>query len=381
MILHIVSFDCPFPPNYGGIIDVYHKIKALNNLGCRVILHVFYKEIPNRDTERELNVICKELHWYPRRQKWYLHLSLKPYIVRSRDDKRLKERLLSDKHPILLEGIHCSAAIDWMGVEDLNRVVIRMHNIEWKYYLGLSASEPLGWRKFYYWLESLKLRFREMAILRKRVTLAVISEADDQYFKEVKRYVPTLLIPPFHGQQYPALKTPRGEYILFHGDLTINDTGQWLLKKLIPILKELRLPAVIAGKANKEVMEKLTNDAGQIQLVFNPDRLRMTEIIKNAHICIVWSQISTGIKLKLLYSLFHSRYVVANSGVLEGNILEFLCYKVEDERGLLERLKALWQISYDEDENSRRKEVLEQLFNDGQNAMKLRQCWEIIKSA
>ncbi len=27
--LHIISFDIPYPPNYGGVIDVFYKLKAL----------------------------------------------------------------------------------------------------------------------------------------------------------------------------------------------------------------------------------------------------------------------------------------------------------------------------------------------------------------
>ena len=34
--LHIVSFDVPFPPNYGGVIDVYYKCKHLHQLGIEI---------------------------------------------------------------------------------------------------------------------------------------------------------------------------------------------------------------------------------------------------------------------------------------------------------------------------------------------------------
>ena len=44
--LHIVSFDIPYPPNYGGVIDVYYKLKALHRKGVKIILHCF--EYPGR---------------------------------------------------------------------------------------------------------------------------------------------------------------------------------------------------------------------------------------------------------------------------------------------------------------------------------------------
>jgi len=31
--LHIISFNIPYPPDYGGVMDVFYKIKALHDLG------------------------------------------------------------------------------------------------------------------------------------------------------------------------------------------------------------------------------------------------------------------------------------------------------------------------------------------------------------
>ena len=39
--LHIISFTIPYPPNYGGAIDVFFKIKALHSYGVQVHLHCF----------------------------------------------------------------------------------------------------------------------------------------------------------------------------------------------------------------------------------------------------------------------------------------------------------------------------------------------------
>jgi hypothetical protein len=39
--LHIVSFDVPFPANYGGVIDVFYKIKYLHEQGVEIYLHCF----------------------------------------------------------------------------------------------------------------------------------------------------------------------------------------------------------------------------------------------------------------------------------------------------------------------------------------------------
>ena len=45
--LHIISFDVPFPADYGGVIDVFFKIKALHKADVKIILHCFeYGRLP-----------------------------------------------------------------------------------------------------------------------------------------------------------------------------------------------------------------------------------------------------------------------------------------------------------------------------------------------
>ena len=55
--LHIVSFDVPYPPNYGGVIDVFYKLKALFDLGIEIYFHTFVESFgfhPSR-AERAYN--------------------------------------------------------------------------------------------------------------------------------------------------------------------------------------------------------------------------------------------------------------------------------------------------------------------------------------
>lgn len=39
--LHIVAFDVPYPPDYGGVIDIFYKLKSLNDAGCKIYFHCF----------------------------------------------------------------------------------------------------------------------------------------------------------------------------------------------------------------------------------------------------------------------------------------------------------------------------------------------------
>ena len=88
--LNIVAFDNPYPPTYGGVIDVYYKLKALANLGIKIHLHFYAKE---KGDSSELEKICEEVVIYNRSIGLFKHLSTSPYIVQSRTAKALKLNL------------------------------------------------------------------------------------------------------------------------------------------------------------------------------------------------------------------------------------------------------------------------------------------------
>ena len=57
--LHVISFDIPYPANYGGAIDVFYKIKALHEKGLKIILHCFLYN--NKKIPEELIKYCEEV--------------------------------------------------------------------------------------------------------------------------------------------------------------------------------------------------------------------------------------------------------------------------------------------------------------------------------
>src|ERR1700759_4192489 len=101
--LHIVSFNVPYPPDYGGVIDVYYKIKALHDLGIKIHLHCFHY---GREQSVELEEICHSVQYYERKKFYKALYSSVPYIVGSRQSGELLDNLSSDEHPVLFEGLH-----------------------------------------------------------------------------------------------------------------------------------------------------------------------------------------------------------------------------------------------------------------------------------
>ena len=102
--IHVISFQVPYPPNYGGAIDVYYKLQSLKEEGYYIILHTY--QYRHDRYENELLSIVNEVHYYIRKTNILSQFSLTPYIVNSRKDKTLLRNLQKDDAPILFEGLH-----------------------------------------------------------------------------------------------------------------------------------------------------------------------------------------------------------------------------------------------------------------------------------
>src|SRR6201991_3519439 len=142
----MVCLDVPWPVDYGGVFDLFYKLKALHEAGIKVHLHCFRCK---RDESSELNQYCEEVFYYQRQEghKGFSHKL--PYIVASRADQSLRDRLLQDEYPILLEGVHCSYLLQ--NEKFANRkIILRLHNVEHVYYRQLFKSCNSWWKKIYY---------------------------------------------------------------------------------------------------------------------------------------------------------------------------------------------------------------------------------------
>jgi len=102
--IHIVSFDVPFPADYGGVIDVFFRIKWFTENGWEVILHCFEYDRPKAP---ELEQFAK-VHYYHRPKGIHKIISRLPFIVKTRINEELEKVLANTKDVVLLEGLHCA---------------------------------------------------------------------------------------------------------------------------------------------------------------------------------------------------------------------------------------------------------------------------------
>lgn len=366
--LHIVSFDVPYPPDYGGIIDVFYKIKYLAKTDIDIILHCFQY---GREKSPELEKLCYQVHYYPRKKRFYHLFSSLPFIVVTRNSKTLLQNLQEEIAPIIFEGLHTCYFLNHPLIGAYQKIV-RTHNIEHDYYRYLGLAEKNAFKKYYFQQEAIKLRYFEKRIKHASNILS-ISPDDKCYFK--RRYKKGIFIPAFHPFDEVKTQTGLGDYILFHGNLSVNENIKAVNYLLDHIFSEITLPVIIAGKNPPNWLIKKIGSIPHVSLIGNPDVDLMDELIQKAQIILIPTFQATGLKLKLLASLFLGRHCITNTPMVNNTGLAHLCYVADNVSDMVKLIQKKFEEEITDTEISQRKEVLENQFSNKRNAQKI---YEII---
>lgn len=364
--VHIVALDAPSPPDYGGAIDIYHKIVALASIGKKVILHYFNYKGGQRGVQ-ELEKYCVAIYKYKRQTGWRSASLQLPYIVLSRINQELMERLNQDDHPIILEGIHCSGILNHLTKKD-RKVVIRLHNDEARYYRVLAEIETRLFRKAYYLIESYLLkRFQDQ--LPRDVCLAGLSSKDLKAFEE-KGFTNLHFIPAFIPWKEINSITGKGAFCLYHGNLSVAENEKaavWLIEQMF---SKCAIPLIIAGKGISPRLMNKAKDYPHIQLVDSPSDEKLESLLQEAHVNLLPSFNSTGIKLKLLHALFSGRFCVSNPRGVAGSELENSVFISANAKEMVETINHLFSKSFSIDQVEERKKIL-RIYDNEVNAKQL----------
>lgn len=362
--LHIVSFDVPYPPSYGGVIDVYFKIKALHEEGIKVHLHCFDY---GRGPSAELNKICESVNYYQRKTSGILLLTKLPYIVSTRSSDELVNNLGKDEYPILFEGLHCCSHLSDPRLEGRIKIV-RMHNIEQDYYAGLAKVERSFFKRWYFNNESKKLKRFENVLSRASHILA-ISPADAE--KLGKKYKNVSNVMAFHPDEQVSIKEGTGTFALYHGNLSIGENNEAALFLVSEVFNEGDVPLVIAGNNPSEELVKAVAGNKHVELKSNIPTREIYQLIRDAQVNILPTFQATGIKLKLLAALYNGRYCIVNTPMVVGTGLEPLCLVKDTSSEMKMELQRVFKLPFDQQEKQKREKMLSGNFSNRANVKKI----------
>lgn len=370
--LHIVALEVPWPADYGGVVDLFYKLKVLHKLGIKIHLHCFSQ---NRTPQQELNKYCETVQYYPRKKNSSSLSFRLPLIVKSRKSDELIANLKKDNYPVLLEGIHCTY---YLHTGELNnrKVMVRLHNTEFEYYKQLAKNERNLFKKLYFVNESRLLFNYEKSIANKAGFIAV-SEHDVKVYRQLFNAKDIYYLPVFIPHTLATGKEGKGCYCLYHGNLSIseNETAvEWLLQN---VFNDLEIPFVIAGKNPSKKLKELAHRHKHTCIVANPGEKEMQDMICKAQIHVLPSFNNTGVKLKLLNALFNGRHCLVNPAGADGSGLENVCHIATDAASFKKAITTLYQQPFTEHEKEQRQGLLQTLYNNEENSKKLLEYLEL----
>lgn len=347
--LHLVSFDIPYPPKYGGIIDVFYKIKELHKLGVKIYLHVYIYD--NKTEQLNLKKYCEEIFYYKCNNTFTSVVSSLPFRVKRRAVKQLNINLKKVDSPILFEGLH---TIYPLYKFNLKNCFVRTHNIEHSYFYGLAKSETNILKKLFYYLEGWKLKRFEKH-LKKAKAIFAISPFEQKYFSDV--YKNAYYIPAFHEYVKMVNPSEKSDFILYHGDLRVSDNIKAALF-LIDVYKNTPYKFVIASSAKeKSVLEEI-NKYENILLEEIPEKKDLDLLLNKAQINTLITFQKTGIKLKLLNTLYRGKHIIGNSELIEDTGLEGLCHLANTKKEILQKTASLLKENFSDVETQKRAKKL-----------------------
>jgi len=361
--LHVISFDVPYPANYGGVIVVYHQLLAWKAAGVKVILHAY--RYGSRTEQAHLAEVCEEVHYYDRVTGLRSSLSSLPYIVNSRKSDGLLKRLQQDSYPIFFEGVHTTAWINHPTLADRKKVV-RMHNVEWQYYESLQSLTANRLRKNYFYFESRRLKKYDAHVIEHADALISISEKDQKYYSALHENCHYMPAP--HGERY-TVKEGLGEYFLFHGKLSVEDNKQAALHLMKNVFSKTSAQFIIAGLDPDEGLKAEVDKMQNVQLQSNLSDAEMKALIANAQGNVLYTFQDSGLKLKLLHALHLGRHCIVNN-LMVSNAPELapLCEIGESDEALISAIKKLGKKAFTKSNIEKREAILTKKYDNYKNA-------------
>ncbi len=306
------------PATSGGRVESLNMLKAAAAAGVR--LHVIIPDLTDeaRSSAHRLALPGQRLEGIPRAMSWRSHLSLQPYVFRSRP---LPHGLLSRVGQLHTEDpfdvvVAVSFRVAHLGLALANEIgvplVIRPFNTESTYFEQLARSSSFL-RSVAYRVEAYKLRRAESRI-HSAVGVALfadISQSDAQW-RAGRTRTPVIHVPPFVDTSTKVEPIDRRQRdggpsctLLFLGslDLPNNVEGiRWFMKRCWPQLRDgegaIALH-VVGRRAPSGLADELVADGARV----TTDAPEVVSLLREADIFINPVQRGSGVNIKVVEAM------------------------------------------------------------------------------
>jgi len=200
--------------------------------------------------------------------------------------------------------------------------------------------------------------------------MLTVSTADQKYLQEEFPDKRIEYLPSFHPYNEVTARPGRGEYVLYHGNLSVGENikaAEYLVKN---VFSKLTCPIIIAGLNPSARIYEWIKEYTHIRIIENPKEPQMQELLENAHVHCLYTHQATGLKLKLVNVLYAGRFCVCNSNMLEGTALTRDCIVKDDAQGMIDAISNCFKKEFSAEMITQRRETL-QLHDNGHSTRQL----------
>jgi glycosyltransferase involved in cell wall biosynthesis len=229
----VVAPDFPYPPNHGGRVDIWGRLKALAKLGFEIDLLVTVRSEPDHADLEVVKALVRSVRIIPRIRNFWNALKLRPFQMQSRSN--LASVKLSTSYDfVLLEGMYVLPILENSSL-DGRLTVLKMHNDEAVYNLELVRSSKGAFLRVFHFLEYLRFRGENARLPKEVKVIFFSSDTECLGFKERFPSIDSEYLGGALADESISVRPRTSKRVLFSGSLFMannREAVQWYLDEV-----------------------------------------------------------------------------------------------------------------------------------------------------
>lgn len=356
MKLTFIFNEMPYPPNHGGRVDVWRRIKAFKQAGVSLQFIAWQGDRPEAQPSaeqlKELSRYVDEIHLFTIGSDWVsrvrrvVNLSRYSSYVASRliagNELRSLREQVSQFNPsaIWLDAIYGGVLARQLATQQSVPFYVRSHNLEYQYIARQASLATNARDRLALTLGVLHLKEFETSLLRDCRRFYDCSFDDMQFWKSQGvsngRYLPQTIEPEidFAGSAHPPVNA--GEFdIAFMGNLYSPNNVEgllWFFEKVLPRVMKVNhgIRVLIAGSKPCDEIRSACGRFENVSLMPNPEN--SADIYRAGKVLINPVLSGSGVMVKSIEMVFFDGALVCTRQGVYGVPPEVkACFAMSDE--------------------------------------------------
>ncbi|MBP5668088.1 MAG: glycosyltransferase [Salinivirgaceae bacterium] len=333
MRILVLCNKMPYPSNDGGTIATLNMIMGLAAQGNTVDVLAMQTHKHNFPIEKLSAELKQNINWHSvwidteisiARLLKNLFFSRLPYnaerFVSKEYDTKLKELLQNNYDIVQLEGLYLTNYISTIRKYSKSTISLRAHNVERLIWERMAETETNPLRKLYKQILGRRIGRLERLTLCKIDILVPITKTDAAQlpFKPNRTYVAPTGIEP---QKFVAYKAPLiGKSVFYIGALDWEPNQEavlWFISNVWIGVQEQH-PDWAFHIAGRNAPDSFVRELAKYPVVFDGQVPSAQEFIEQHNIMVVPLLSGSGMRIKIIEAMAHSRCVVTTPVGAEG---------------------------------------------------------------